>query len=117
MERAVQHDVRNGIEAARTQIFGAGDEVAGRIVDQAGERAIRPHLLDHAINGLVVFDIDLIRLDGPARGVTNLGAGGFQHGQPASANCHFRTEAHVLLGHDAAQPGTAACDEYLFRCQ
>ena len=39
VERAAEHDVGDGVEAARRQILRAADEIAGRVVDETGQRA------------------------------------------------------------------------------
>ena len=60
IERAMHDDIGDGVEPARRQILGARDEIAGGVVDEAGERAVAENLLDHRFDRGGVADVDAV---------------------------------------------------------
>ena len=111
VERAVHHDVGDGVEAARAQIFGARDEVSGGIVDEIGERARGKDVGHHGVDRGSVADIDAVDADLAAMLAYQLGGGRFAHRFAASANNDVGAELKKLFGHPLAEPGAAAGDE------
>ena len=52
VERAVEDDVGDGVEAVRRQVLRAADEVAGGVVDEAVERAFVEDAGHHVFDGV-----------------------------------------------------------------
>jgi hypothetical protein len=61
VERAVENDVGDGVEAVGAQIFRRADEVAGGVVDKAGERSgLIPDPLHHRVDRRGVANIHAV---------------------------------------------------------
>src|SRR6185295_19632826 len=64
VERAVEDDVGDGVERARREALGRRDEVAGGVVDEAGEAAaFLPERRDHLLDGGGIADVDAEGVD------------------------------------------------------
>src|SRR5207237_7031855 len=87
-------------------------EVAGGIVEQAGERPVLvPDALHHRVHGCGIADVDGVR----AHTATVLGhqfAGGvFQYAAAAGGEPQIGAEREVLRGDFSSEAGAAAGDE------
>ena len=77
VERAVEDDVGDGVEGARREALGRRDEVAGGVVDQAGEAAaVLPQRLDHRLDGGGIADVDAEGVDAALGELRAPGVGG-----------------------------------------
>ncbi len=104
-------DIGDGVEAARRQVLGSGDEIAGGVVDEAGERAIAENLLDHRFDRGGVADVDAVACDASAMRLHKLGGGRVADALAPAADRDLGAEAEELLGHRLAEPRAAAGDE------
>ncbi len=57
VQRAHEHDADDRFESAWGEFFGAGDEVAGGVVDEYVQRAIFPDRVDHGFNGVEAANV------------------------------------------------------------
>src|SRR4051812_13343580 len=108
VERAVEDDVRDRVEAVRGEVLGRADEVAGRVVDEAGERPrFVPDPLHHRVDRRGIADVDRM---GPYVSAEFL-CGGLKDGAAAPGNPQLRAELDVARGDLLAKAGAAASDE------
>ena len=107
----MHHDIGHRIEPARGQIFGAGDEVPGRIVDEVGQRAVPEDRLDHFVDRERIADVDAMACDPTAIGVHQFGRGFITHAFTTAANVDLGTELEETRGHRLAESGAAAGDK------
>ena len=107
-------DIGDGVEPARRQVLGARDEIAGGVVDEAGERAFAENLLDHRFDCGGVADVDAVARDAPAMRFHELVGGRVADALAPAADGDFGAEAKEPLGHRSAEPGAAAGDEDFF---
>ena len=115
VEAAAHDDVGHGVEGAHGQVLGAADEVAGRVVDQARERAaVGPDGLDHLLHGLGLAHVAGMA-HGPAAVLLHqLLRCLLDHGAAPAAQVDVGAHHEKGLGHDTAQAGAAASDEDAF---
>src|SRR6266702_4573266 len=112
VERAVENGVGDGVESARRKVLGAGYEVAGGVVHQAGVRpALVPDRLDHRIHGRGVADVAGEGLDRAAVLRRELRGGFVEHGFSSAADSEIGAEPEVLRRDLAPEAGAAAGDE------
>jgi len=107
----VHDDVGERIEAARRQVLGARDEIAGGVVDEVGQRAFRVNRLDHLVDRERVSDIDAVAGHPAAMQVHQLGRGLVANAFAAAADMNLGAELEEARGHRLAEPGSAAGDE------
>ena len=112
VERAVQHDVGDGVEGAGAEVLGLRDEVAGGIVDQTVERPAGPDLIDHLLDGGGDADVDGMEVD-PAAGILlhDLLGRLFEDAAAPAADHTVCAQLDELLHHHAAEARAAAGDE------
>ncbi len=108
VKRSVHHDVGDGVEAARAQVFGAGDEISRCIVDEIGERPGREDVRHHRIDRGRIADVDAIGGDLAAMFAHEFGGGRLAHGFPPAADEELGAEREEFFRHALAQPGAAA---------
>ena len=108
VEGAVQHDVGDGVETARAQIFGARDKISGGVVDEVGERARGEDVADHGVDRRGIADVDPIGADLAAVLAHEFGGGRLAHRFAPPADEDFGAESEKFFGHALAQPGAAA---------
>ena len=104
-------DVGDRIEAARRQVLGARDEIAGGVVDEVGERAFRENRLDHLVDRERVADIDAVAGDPAAMQVHQFGRGFVADALAAAADMDLGAELEEARRHRFAEPGAAAGDK------
>ena len=104
IERAVHDDVGDGVEPARREVLGAGDEIAGGVVDEAGQRTVAEDLLDHRIDRRGVADVDAVARNAPAMSLHQFGSGRVAHALAPAADRDLGPEAEKPLGHRLASP-------------
>ena len=104
----VHHDVGNGVETARAQVFGARDEISRRVVDEVGERPGRKDVRHHRIDRGGIADVDAIGGDLAAMLAHELGGSRLAHGFPPAAYEELGAEREEFFRHAFAQPGAAA---------
>ena len=108
IECAVHDDVGDRIEAARRQILGARDEIAGGVVDEIGERAFAENRLDHLVDRERVPDVDAVAGHPAAMQVHQFGRGFVADALAAAADMDLGAEAEKARGHRFAESGAAA---------
>ena len=115
VERAVQHDIRNGVEGARAEVLGLGNEIARGVVDQTIERPGRPDLLDHFLDRRG-HRISTVWLSTRRAGILghDLPGGFLEDAAAAAANHAIGAQLDELLHHRLAQPGAATGDQKPF---
>src|SRR5581483_7988238 len=113
VDGAHKDDAEDGVPGARGEIFGAGEEVAGCVVDEDVERAFPPDAFYELFDGLLIADVAAEAVDVAAEGR----AGGLEDFFAASANVDGGAELEIALGHGAAESGAAAGDESAFSGQ
>src|SRR4051794_12852223 len=97
MQSSHEHNVDHRLEGARGKIFGAGDEVSGRIVYQDIERGGRPDRVSHLFNGFETADVAGNWVDGTFR--REFGCRGLQHFPSAAADVDRGPEFEEALSH------------------
>ena len=107
----MEDDAEHGIDGARRQVLGAGDEVAGGVVDEGVERADGPDLLQHGVDGGGVADVAAVDLDFAPGFRGELGGGLGEDLLAAAADHEFGAELEEAAAHAEAQAGAAAGDE------
>src|SRR5438128_10783354 len=117
VERAVHHDVGDGVETLRREVLGARDEVAGRVVDEPGEWTGTEDVLDHLIDGRGVADIDAVTCDLPAGLVGEFEGGRIAHGFAAAADEHLGAKLEKLRRHFLAETGAATGHQNALRLE
>ena len=111
-EGAAEHRIGNGIETARRQVFGPADEIAGGIIDQAGQgAAIGPDAFDHGGDRVRIADVAGLRHHAAAMGRHQVGGGLFQHAAAPAADIDRGAQQQESLGHHLAKAGAAAGDQ------
>ncbi len=107
-------DIGDGVEAAWRQVLGAGDEIAGGVVDEAGEGSIAENLLDHRFDRGRVADVDAVACDASAMRLHELRGGLIADALAPAADRDLGAKLKELLGHRLAEPGAAAGNEDFF---
>ena len=107
----MHHDVGDGIEAARRELFRARDEIAGGVVDEIGEGALGPDRLDHLVDGQRVADVDAVADHTPAMQVHQFGRGLVADALAAAADMDLGAEFEESRGHGFAEAGAASGHE------
>jgi hypothetical protein len=111
----MQHDAENGIDRTWRQLFGLGDEVARRVVDERIERPSRPQRVQHRIDGRRIADIAAV--PGDAAWITTghdllqLGRCLLQHLFAPAADGKACAELQESFSHRQAKARAAAGDE------
>mgnify|MGYP001114608555 CR=1 FL=1 len=111
VERAVHDDVGDGVEAARRQLLGARDEIAGGVVDEVGEAAVAKDGLHHLLDRERVADVDAVTGDAAAMEIHQLGRGLVAHDLAPAADVHFGAELEEARRHRLAEARAAAGHE------
>src|SRR5271155_3398979 len=75
MEGAEEHDADYGFKGARGKLLGAGDEIAGGVVDQDVEGSGFPDGVDHGFDGVAISDVAGEGVDGAFGGGGEFGGG------------------------------------------
>src|SRR6516162_2879984 len=117
IEGAMHDDIGYSVEPARRQVLGAGDEITGGVVDEAGERAFAENLLDHRLDRGGVADVDAVARDTPAMRLHQFRGGLLADALAPAADGDLGPEAEEPLGHRLAEPCAAAGDEDLLACE
>ncbi len=104
-------DVGDRIEAARRQVLGARDEIAGGVVDEVGERALGENRLDHLVDRERVSDIDAVARHPAAMQIHQFGRGFVADALAAAADVDLGAELKEARGHRLAEAGAAASDK------
>ena len=107
----MQHDAEHRVDGARRQLLGAGDEVAGGVVDEGVERTDGPDLLEHGVDGGGVADVAAVGLDSAPGFRAELGGRFGQHLLAAAADDELGAELEEAAAHAEAEAGAAAGDE------
>src|SRR6202022_5059201 len=94
-----------------SQGLGGGDEIAGGVVDEIGERALGENRLDHLIDRERVSDIDAVARHPAAIEVHQFGGGFVANALAAAADVDLGAELEETRGHGLAEPGAAAGDK------
>jgi hypothetical protein len=108
IECSVHHDIGDGVESAGAEIFGAGNEISGRIVDEVRERSRCKDVGHHRIDRGRVANIDAIGRDLAAVFADEFGRGRVAHRFSPTANENLRAERKEFLRHAFAQASAAA---------
>ncbi len=111
IERAVHDDIGDGVEAAWAEVLGAGDEVAGGVVDERGQRTVAEDVLDHRVHRGGVADVDAIGFHRPAVRFHHRFGRGVANALPPSADDDLGPEPEQALGHRPPQPRSPAGHE------
>ena len=107
----MENDVEHRIDGARRQVLGAGDEVAGGVVDEGVERTHGPDLLQHGVDRRGIAHVATMGLDS-APGLGREPGGGLgQSMLAAAADDQFGAELEEAAAHAEAEAGAAAGDE------
>ncbi len=110
----MQDGIGDRVEPIRRKVLGAGDEVAGGIVDKAVQRAVFPDLVGHRLDRLGVANIDGVGDYGAAvRGHHCFGAL-FEDRAAAAANYHFGAEFEKAFAHGSAETGASTSHQNAF---
>ena len=104
-------DIGDRIEAARAQLFGARDEIAGGVVDEIGERALGENRLDHLVDRERIADVDPVAHHPAAMQVHQFGCGLVTDAFAAAADMDFGAQFQKARRHRFAEPGAASGDE------
>ncbi len=104
-------DIGDRIEAARRQVLGARDEIAGGVVDEVGERAFGENRLDHLVDRQRIPDVDAVAGHPAAMQVHQFGRGFIANALAAAADMDLGAELKEARGHRFAEPGAAAGDK------
>ncbi len=114
VERAVEDDVGDGVEGARRQALGRCDEVAGGVVDEAGQAGpVGPQFVDHLLHRLRDADVDAEGVDAPPReALAPAGGRLVADALAAPADGDVGAELEEALGHRLAEAGAAAGDQH-----
>ncbi len=111
VERAEEDDADYGFESARGKFLGAGDEIAGGVVDQDVERAGFPDGIDHGLDGVEIADVAGEGVDWAFGGGGKFGGGFLENFFAAAADVDGGAELEEAVGHGFAESGAAAGDE------
>src|SRR5262249_52611363 len=109
IEGAVHHDVGDGVEAARAQVLGAGDEISGSIVDQIGQRTGRENVRHHRIDRAGVTNVHAVTRDLAA--VHEFGGGLIADAFAAAADEEPGAKREEFLRHALSQSGATAAHQ------
>ncbi len=107
----MHHDVGDGVKTARAQVFGTRNEIAGRIVDEIGQRTLSENRLDHFVHGERIADIDAVAGDAAAIQVHQFGGGFVANRFAPTADMHLGPELEKACGHRFAKSGAATGNE------
>src|ERR1700694_3113799 len=112
IERAVEHDVGDRVEAVRREVLGRADEIAGGVVDQAGQRsAFVPDALRHRIDRSGISNVDRMSAHDAAMACNQLPGGVVQHAAAPAAEPELRAQLEVAGGDLLAEACAAAGNE------
>src|SRR5215471_14857663 len=109
VQRPHEDDVDHRLPGVRRELFGARDEVPGRVINEYVERPVIPDGLDHLFDAVEIANVARERVDWPRR--LQLIGGGVQYFLPASADVDGGPEFEEAAGHAFAGSGAAAGDE------
>src|SRR5271155_4935497 len=111
MEGAEEHDADYGFKGARGKLLGAGDEIAGGVIDQHVEGSGFPDGVDHGFDGIEITDVARESVDWAFGGSGEFGCGLLENLFAASADVDRGAELEEAVGHGLAESGAAACDQ------
>src|SRR3954470_7866305 len=94
---------------ARGEIFGAGNEISRRIVDENVQSTGAPDRLHHLLDGIELANVTGERVDRTFG--MEFGCRRCQHLFAAAADVNRGPEFEKAFGHASAQAGTAARDQ------
>ena len=100
--------------APRREFLGAGEEIAGSVIDQHIQRPSIPDLPDHLLDGITLAHIADITANLARSAVSQLAAGLLQHIRSAPADVNRRAELQKALRHRASQAGAASGNQNTF---
>jgi len=100
--------------APRREFLGAGEEIAGSVIDQHIQRPSIPDLPDHLLDGITLAHIADITANLARSAVSQLAAGLLQDIRSAAADVNCCAELQKTLGHRTAQARAAARDQNAF---
>ena len=110
-EAAVEDDPDHGAPAARREVLGLDDEVAGGVVDEHVDTAEALHRVgDERVDLVGVANVGRLRVTRSAV-VLDLGDRLLERLRPAPAHDHGRAEPGELERHRPAHPAAAAGDD------
>ncbi len=112
VEGAVQHGVGHRVEAARREILGPADEVAGRVVEQTGERRLAPEVGDHRVDGFCIAQVDRDRTYRPAVALRHLRGRLVEDRTATPADHEVGAKREIAAGDFASEARSAAGHEY-----
>ena len=112
VERAKEDDADYGLEGARGEFLGAGDEISGRVVDENIERAVFPDGVDRGLDGFEIADITRQGVDGAVD--AEFRGGLLENFYTTAADVDSGAEFEKALRHGFAEAGAAAGDEGAF---
>src|SRR5208337_1915068 len=115
VQRAHEHDVDDGVPRAGREVFGAGDEVAGGVVDEDVEGSLAPDGIDHGFDGFKTADVAGEGVDGSLG--REFGSGLFENFCAAAADVDRGSEFEEAFGHAFAEAGASAGDQDALRLQ
>jgi len=95
----VHDDVGDRVEAARRQVLGARDEIAGGVVDEVGERAFGEDRLDHLVDRECVPDVDAMARHPAAIQIHQFGGGFVADALAAAADMNIGAELKEARRH------------------
>ena len=95
LQRAHEHDADDGVPRAGREFFGAGDEVAGGVVDEDVERSFAPDGIDHGFDGFETANVAGDGVDGSLGG--EFGGGLFENFFAAAADVDRGSEFEEAL--------------------
>src|SRR6266436_3540755 len=108
IERAMHDDVGHRVEAARAQLLGARDEIAGGVVDEIGEGTFAEDVFHHLVDRERVSDIDAVAGHAAAMEVHELGRGLVADDLAAAADVDVRAKLKKTRGHGFAEPSATS---------
>ena len=115
MDCSHQHYTDHGFKGPGGKVFGAGDKVAGGVVDQDIERPLLPDAGDHFLYTSGIADVADIGVDRAAGGSVKLFGGFLQHLLAASTDAkRGGTQFQKPPAHGFAQAGCATGNQDFF---
>src|SRR5580692_816236 len=111
MERSKEDDADYGFESARRKLLGAGNEIAGGVVDQDVERSGFPNGVDHGLYCVETADVAGEGMDWAFGRGGEFGGGLLENFFATAADVDGGSELEEAAGHRFAESGAAAGDE------
>ena len=114
IHRAVEDDAKHRFPCPRRELLGAGEEIAGGVIDQNIQRPGIPDLADHPLDGIALAHVADKTANLARCAVSQLAAGLLQDIRPAAADVNRCAELQKTLRHRVAQARAASCDQNAF---